>query len=145
MGGSSSPRCGIRVTVGAGAQPMTGRYTVKDAERKLRELCELMGKPYGHYVTSPERPEPIEAGLGEAGERYCVEREDGTFTHTQPGAWELDYNPTYGGCVITEIASTGRTWTHNPYGAERRSPREFCDFVAGLYRGFYDGQRSVAS
>ena len=122
---------------------MAVRYTVKDAERSLRELCELMGRPYGHYVDVDERPAPIdEHGPGEATERYVHESDDGRFTITQPGAWELDYNPTYGGCVIEEIASNGRTWTHHPFGAERRSPREFVDYVAGLYRGYYDGQEA---
>ncbi len=44
------------------------------------------------------------------------------------GGWELDYNPTYGGCVINEISNEGGA-VSQPFGCQRHSPREFCDMV----------------
>lgn len=90
------------------------RYTEKDARVALRRFCKTMGHEEGHY----RKLEPGEVST------Y------GSNTHTTiPGGWDLDYNPTYGGCRIEEIAPDGGTWTSTPFGATRMSPREFCAAV----------------
>lgn len=42
--------------------------------------------------------------------------------------WELDCNPTYGGCVIEEIMSETGGVTQ-PFRSRRRKPEEFCNTV----------------
>lgn len=97
------------------------RYTRKDAERQFERLCEELGKPMGHYRECAEG----EVSNMENGQKYS----------TIPGGWALDYNPTYGGCVIEELSPVpGETWISQPFGSTRRSPREFCQMVHDIIR-----------
>lgn len=98
------------------------RYTRKDAEKAFEHLCQELGKPVGHY----RKVNPGEvSNMGE----------DRIIT-TIPGGWTLDYNPTYGGCVIEELSpNPGETWISHPFGSTRRSPREFCSFVNAVLAG----------
>ena len=93
---------------------MSDRYTRTDAENALERLAAALGKPLGHY-------------------RKLRGGEVSTFgsdTYTTiPGGWALDYNPTYGGCVIEEIDDRGGTSVRRPLGDRRMSPREFVDSV----------------
>lgn len=41
------------------------------------------------------------------------------------GAWTLDYNPIYGGCVVHEPMNESGGVTC-PFGMERQTPRVFC-------------------
>lgn len=98
---------------------MGERYTRKDADRAFVRLCEELGKPVGHYR--------------EVGESEASNMANGQRFSTIPGGWALDYNPTYGRCVIEELSpNPGETWISHPLGSTRRSPREFVqnDFVA---------------
>lgn len=83
------------------------RYTIKDAERAFERLATVLDKGTEQWVKDPER---------ESGSRAVI------------GAWALDYNPIYGGCVITEICNVNGGITH-PMGDSRRTPREFCAMV----------------
>lgn len=101
---------------------MADRYTRKDAQIAFERLCEELGKPSGHYRKLA------------AGETSNMA--NGQTFSTIPGGWALDYNPTYGGCVIEELSPTpGETWISHPFGSTRRSPREFCQFVNDVIRG----------
>lgn len=94
---------------------MTDRYTRKDADRAVERLANVLGKPVGHY----RQLEPGEIS------------NFGSPSHTTiPGGWALDWNPTYGGGVIEEIADVpGETWVREPFGPMRRSAREIVDMV----------------
>ena len=93
---------------------MSDRYTRKDAEQAAKRLAEHLGKPWGHYTDDVNHPDRHPTPLHEGGKFYTI-----------PGGWALDYNPTYGGCVIEELAPDGGTWITQPFGSERCSPREF--------------------
>ena len=101
---------------------MTERVTIADADAALRRYCETTGQPYGHY---------------QRGELYGV---DGAIS-TIPGGLEIDYNPTYGGCVIERISDTGDTGVSQPYGARRRSPADTVDFLRAMTYGYSDAAR----
>ena len=51
-------------------------------------------------------------------------RKDGKGMQCNVGAWRLDYNPTYGGCIVEEAYNDGGAVTH-PFGEGRKSPAEF--------------------
>jgi hypothetical protein len=100
---------------------MTDRYTRKDAEKAFKRLAEEFGKPTGHYR--------------EVAEGETSNMADGQKFSTIPGGWVLDYNPTYGGCVVEELSpNPGETWITQPFGSTRRSPREFCQMVNDMIR-----------
>lgn len=120
---------------------MSSRYTVKDAERAVYRLAVAMGVPYGHYTTTDVEPAGVPGHQFE-GEVYKAQREDGSWVVTQPDALEVDYNPTYGGCVISQIAPNGRTWVSSPFGYERRSPRQFVSYVNAIIAGIDIGKGS---
>jgi hypothetical protein len=126
---------------------MTERYTRKDAEEAGRRLAEAAGHRYGHSEVVRELPEhvtnPTPGGGGEEAAPYATERKSGGWFVTIPGGWAVDYNPTYGGCVIEEIAPNGRTWISQPFGATRRSPRQFCEWAWGVIRGIDIGRSGV--
>lgn len=110
------------------------RITRKDAERAARRLAEAIGVPYGHYVVVDDEPADFE-GMSPEG-RYKVQRKDGKWFTTQPNAIEVDYNPTYGGCVIQHIADDGGTWVSSGrFSQMRQTPREFVDYVNALLTG----------
>lgn len=105
---------------------MSERFTKKDAEKALERLCELMGRPKGHYRKLAEgEVAPAGAVVTGVNGQFC----------TIPGGWELDYNPIYGGYVVEEILenSTGIT---QPFGANRRSARDFWQMVWDITRAF---------
>lgn len=77
------------------------RYGVSDARKCFQRLAKVMGKS-------------TEAITGH-----------GTSRKFNIGAWVLDYNAIYGGCVIEEIDSEGGGIRH-PFGSARMPPREFC-------------------
>jgi hypothetical protein len=102
-------------------ETMSDRYTLKDADKAFERLCEELGKPMGHYRKCADG-EPSNMANGQ------------TFS-TIPGGWALDYNPTYGGCVVQELSpNPGETWVRSPLGDRRRSPREFCQMVNNMLR-----------
>ena len=113
---------------------MSERYTHKDAEKAVQRLAEAMSLPYGHYTVTEDEPESFEGEQSEG--RFKAHRlsAGGWFT-TQPNALELDYNPVYGGCVISQIADTGGTWISQPFSQERKGPREFVGYVNALISG----------
>lgn len=80
------------------------RHTQKDARRAFTRLVRALGKSEETWVKTPN-------GLV-----------------AQIGAWELDCNAIYGGCVIEEICNGAGAVTQ-PFGLIRRPPREFCDTV----------------
>lgn len=88
------------------------RYTRKDAEIALKRLGTVMGKQVGNC--------------------WFKNREGKWISNV--GCWNLDYNPIYGGCVVTEIYNEGGAITH-PFGSMRRSPREFYDAIWMTIRG----------
>lgn len=59
------------------------------------------------------------------------------------GAWQLDYNGTYGGYVVVEITSEGGGQTH-PLGDMRRNARDFCSAVNFASRVDYVIDKSYA-
>lgn len=77
-------------------------YTKKDAERCFERLAKVMGKQAGN----------------------CWERKNNKNI-AKIGCWDLDYNPTYGGCIIEEMVTEGGGVTH-PFGEGRLKPFEFC-------------------
>ena len=87
------------------------RFTRKDAETTLKRLGALMGKQVGNCWTKK-----------------------GDKRIAKIGCWNLDYNPIYGGCVVTEICNEGGG-IHHPFGSMRRSPREFYDAMWMTIRG----------
>lgn len=127
---------------------MGDRITRTDAERMAREVAKVMGLPYGHYVIVDDEPEELigisRLGMASDGRprgRYKVQMADGRWMTTQPGAIELDYNPTYGGCVISRIADDGGTWVYSrPFSEMRRTPREFVDYCRAFIAGWYADQ-----
>ncbi|KKL25747.1 hypothetical protein LCGC14_2402200 [marine sediment metagenome] len=100
---------------------MGTRITRKDADRALQSYCALSGQPYGHY----------KAG----------EYEDGHLATIRNGL-AIDYNPTYGGCIIERIAHDGGTWVSQPYSRERKTPREMVEYISGLCAGYSDYKES---
>lgn len=52
-------------------------------------------------------------------------------SYNDVGKYNLDYNSTYGGVLIEEIISSTGAVRH-PFGAYRKSIREFCDCVSFL-------------
>lgn len=114
---------------------MSERYTHKDAEKAVQRLAEAMSLPYGHYTVTEDEPESFEGEQnGGRFKRPTVPNGTLWFT-TQPNALELDYNPVYGGCVISQIADTGGTWVSLPFSQERKGPREFVGYVNALITG----------
>ena len=86
---------------------MSTKYTRKDAEKAVRRLAEALNLPYGHYVVIDDEPQAFD---GERAKGRFKHLGNGGWFTTQPDALELDYNPTYGGCVIHQIAPDGGTW-----------------------------------
>ncbi len=111
---------------------MSERYTHKDAEKAVQRLAEAMSLPYGHYIVTDDEPEPFQ---GEQPKGRFKHLGNGGWFTTQPNALELDYNPVYGGCVISQIADTGGTWVSLPFSQERKGPREFVGYVNALITG----------
>ena len=64
---------------------MSERYTKKDAQRAFDGLMQKLNKKHTKFDKSP----------------------------SDIGSWYLDYNATYGGAVINEVATTafGAAWT----------------------------------
>ena len=56
------------------------------------------------------------------------------------GGWELDFNPTYGGYVIYEVANTGGGQRH-PLGSSRMKPSVFYDALWFATRSIEAGKR----
>ena len=98
---------------------MPARVTRKHADEALRRYCELTGQPYGHYKRVAV---------------YGVDRAISTI----PNGLAIDYNPTYGGCIIERMADNGGTWVSQPYSRERKTPREMVDYIDALGRGHSD-------
>ncbi len=107
---------------------MGDRYTVKDAEAAMRTLAAEQGRPYywekgpqgrGVYEGSPYNDARL---VGQLWTRV------GNDNRAYVGAWTLDYNPIYGGCVVHEMFNDGGGVTQ-PMGSMRRTPREFCEAV----------------
>ena len=57
------------------------------------------------------------------------------------GGWGLDYNPTYGGYVIYEVANEGGAQSH-PLGSGRKSPSAFYDALWFATRSIDASKRS---
>lgn len=96
---------------------MSERYTRKDAEAACERLAHAVGRKMLHELD-----------------------DTGISNPAREGTWVLDYNPTYGGCAIREIVASSPpresddrpqsyTAESEPFGSQRRSPREFCDAV----------------
>ena len=88
------------------------RYTEKDAVKAVELLCVIIGKPYGTYVKNDK----------------------GDLVGN--GGYALDYNPTYGGCVIHEFLTTS-TAVNTPFGQTRMSIREFVQSIHMTVSGIY--------
>jgi hypothetical protein len=116
---------------------MGDRYTGKDAEAAVKRLAEALGLPYGHYVTT--ETEPPDGQYKQ--ERPRADGSERWFT-VQPNALAVDYNPTYGGCVIHQLADDGGTWIREPFSRERKSPREFVAYVQALIAGIEIGRKA---
>ena len=84
---------------------MSVRYTERDCREHAKYLADFLGKKFGD----------------------CWKKEDGKLKSIV-GCWDVDYNPIYGGCVITEIANESGAITH-PFGMERLPPRQFIKAV----------------
>ena len=56
----------------------------------------------------------------------CIIKKNGKFAGFKVGCWDVDYNPTYGGAVLYQIATEGGGQSQ-PFGSMRRKPSEFCD------------------
>lgn len=84
---------------------MSDRYTKKDCELAVKMLAKRLGRPDTAIKKTAD------------GYDYNV------------GAIVLDYNPTYGGAVIVEIANGGGG-QGNPFGGGRMKAREFCRAVS---------------
>jgi len=78
----------------------------KKVERCAKNLARLMRKQVGD----------------------CWKKKKGGGYKAKIGCWDLDCNPIYGGCLITEIMSEGGGERH-PFGDQRRKPTDFCDTV----------------
>ena len=78
----------------------------KKAESCMKNLARLMKKQAGD----------------------CWKRTKKGKNKAKIGCWDLDCNPVYGGCVITEIISEGGGETH-PFGDQRRKPQSFCETI----------------
>lgn len=86
---------------------MTERITKKDALRCFERLADMMGKK---------------------AQGDCWQRDkDGTLK-AKVGCWHLDHS-TYGGYVVEEMTNEKGGVTQ-PFGAIRRSARDFCDAVS---------------
>lgn len=99
---------------------MTTRYTKRDAEGAFNRLREALEKP--------------------------LASDFGIHDPQREGAWLLDHNSVYGGYVIAEIVADSPprpgedrpqayTAENRPFGHERRTAREFVDFVSAVMRG----------
>jgi len=86
---------------------MARRITEADARSAARRLADALGHPYGSW-----------------------EQDNGTRSGYRAiiGGWDLDYNPTYGGCVITEIVNDGGGIRH-PLTEARQPLATFCSMV----------------
>lgn len=73
------------------------RYTRKDAEKALDRLIKALGKRATKFDHSPE----------------------------DIGSYYLDYNATYGGCMVHEVDNAGYG-VNTPFGTSRCNPYEFC-------------------
>jgi len=82
---------------------MGDRYTKKDAMRCAKSFASVIGKKQ----------------VGD-----CWKVVNGKNV-AKIGCWEVDYNPIYGGAIITEIHNAGGGITH-PLGEGRLRPFEFC-------------------
>lgn len=78
------------------------KYTKKQAEGCFQRLASVMGKQAGN----------------------CWAVKDGKNV-SKVGCWEFDYNPIYGGGIITEIHNEHGGIIH-PLGEGRLHPYEFC-------------------
>jgi len=83
---------------------MGERYTKKDAEACFKRLANFFGK-----------------------ETDCWEKKDDTYV-SKVGCWKLSYNPTYGGCLIEEIANEDGA-TDPVFTYRRYPPNEFCEMT----------------
>lgn len=90
---------------------MADRVTKKDAERVVQRLAEVLGLPYGHYRKTDDGIETVLYGL------------------------VSDYSE-YGGCVVEQVVNEGGGVTQ-PFGSQRRAPREFVDFINGVLAGIF--------
>lgn len=99
---------------------MTDRYTRRDAEAAFEQLALALGKPTPHNTGRPAWTSAVHTSPDG---RQQIRR-----TAAEVGMWSLDYSPTYGGCIVTEIVNDAGGATH-PIGYARISPREFCDAV----------------
>lgn len=86
---------------------MADRWTYKDAVRSFNRFAKAMDRTTTQWVETDDPQHHYRAVIG---------------------AWSLDYNPIYGGCVITEIVTDGGGITH-PLGEYRATPREFCRLI----------------
>ena len=81
---------------------MADRYTKKDAISCAKSLANALGKQFGNCWTKKADKNVAKIGC-----------------------WNVDYNPIYGGAVISEIVSEGGGIRH-PLGSSRLKPYEFC-------------------
>ena len=83
------------------------RITHSHVKGMAKRLGRVMGKKWGHYK---------KIGKGKNAKYKVVS-----------GAWELNYNPTYGGWIIEEIDPdrTGSSGTSQPLISARLSTKEF--------------------
>lgn len=100
---------------------MTDRKTEKDARAAMARIAEALGHPVGGYVKDVTAPTRYRAVIG---------------------AWDLDYNPTYGGCIVTEIVTDGGGITH-PLGDSRETPAVFCAMVRFALRALDTPRRDA--
>lgn len=84
---------------------MVDRYTKRDAQRCLERLAKMFKREHTE----------------------CWVKVDGK-TEAKVGCWYLDHNAIYGGGLVEEIANK-RGIVSEPFGSQRRKPREFCDTV----------------
>jgi hypothetical protein len=93
---------------------MSDRYTINDANKAFFRLATVLNKSTQAYK------------MGING------RPPGQYSAVV-GAWELDYNPVYGGCKVVEI-SNPEGGQGEPFGPVRHSPRQFCAIVNQIIR-----------
>jgi len=58
----------------------------------------------------------------------CWKKDKSGNLKAKVGCWNVDYNPTYGGAMITEVVNVGGGIT-SPFGFKRRKPEDFIDSV----------------